>query len=582
MRQERALICTYGTPQFDRDSGSRRVLDHVDFLREAGWSVDFYAVNGLSSGRYTRALERRGVGLYADSLIPLGELLELARYDFVLFAFWQTAERFLPLVRSLLPDASVIIDSVDLQFLRDARRVFSSASSSAPPVLGDDYASELIGELNCYRAADAILTVSSKEAQLINDLLASDGLAVPVPDSEPSGSVALPFRTRRGVVFVGSFYHPPNRDAVEYLCGDILPQMDDGLLERHPVKIVGAGLSAGLRVPAHVSLVGWVPSIRPYLEQARVSVVPLRYGAGTKRKLLQALMAGTPTVSTTIGAEGLPVVDGHHVLIADDATVFADALTNLLRDGVLWRRLARVGRADIEAVHGRDSVRQRFLDAIDAARARPAKPPLLRERDYSTYLARLRYQEHQKIEPAIRELVASHTSPGSVVVVASEGSSEFLGLREREVWPFPRAADGSYAGPPISDDQAVEHLEELRSLGADYLLIPHTARWDFFGRYPEFLSHLKDRHPALVSNEDICFLYALSAKASTTGNGYRVKAPDIGDVAPGSEEEGPRPIALMDECHQGEATLRRPLPATSTCRSRVLRSTLAGNSGCSG
>src|SRR5205085_8252889 len=79
-----------------------------------------------------------------------------------------------------------------------------------------------------------------------------------------------------------------------------------------------------------VRLVGWVPSLIPYLEQARVSVVPLRYGAGTKLKLIQSLMAGTPAVSTRVGTEGLWLCDGEQILVADDPGSFAGSVVRLL------------------------------------------------------------------------------------------------------------------------------------------------------------------------------------------------------------------------------------------------------------
>ena len=82
-----------------------------------------------------------------------------------------------------------------------------------------------------------------------------------------------------------------------------------------------------------------MPSLVPYLQRARISLVPLLHGAGTKRKVLQALAAGTPTVTTSVGAEGLEIRDGKHALIADDPAAFAAAVERLLHDPELWARL---------------------------------------------------------------------------------------------------------------------------------------------------------------------------------------------------------------------------------------------------
>ena len=168
-------------------------------------------------------------------------------------------------------------------------------------------------ELNTYAAADAVLTVSEKEAALVNDLIGQPNLAVRLPDTEELPRSPVPLRDRRGIVFLGNFLHAPNVDAARYLCQEIVPRLDRSAAEQHEISIVGTGADEQLRgvtdgIPG-VKTVGWVPSPFPYLNTARVSVVPLRYGAGTKRKVIQSLMVGTPTVTTTVGAEGLGVRD---------------------------------------------------------------------------------------------------------------------------------------------------------------------------------------------------------------------------------------------------------------------------------
>ena len=145
----------------------------------------------------------------------------------------------------------------------------------------------------------------------------------PVPRS------AVPFDERQGMLFVGNFRHLPNGEAVEYLCREILPRLDPDLLAEHPLYVVGSRLedmgvartAAGL---PNVKMVGWVPSVEPYLERARVCVAPLLHGAGVKGKILESLMAGTPVVTTTLGAEGTRLRHGDQLLIADTPEELAD------------------------------------------------------------------------------------------------------------------------------------------------------------------------------------------------------------------------------------------------------------------
>ena len=252
----------------------------------------------------------------------------------------------------------VVVDSVDLHYLREARRVFHAVPGrgARQSLLDDEYGSQMAGELNVYVAADAVLTVSQKEASLITDVTGGAALAHAVHDCEDFPRSEVPFAQRRGVLVVGSYQYLPNVEAVEYLCREVLPRMQPALLEEHPVYVIGQGLGDKLRELGRehpcVRMVGWVPSVTPYFERCRISVVPLLYGAGTKRKMLQALMAGTPTVATRVGAEGLDLHPGTHFLQADDPEAMADAVTRLLVDEDLWSSIAADGCSHVAATHG--------------------------------------------------------------------------------------------------------------------------------------------------------------------------------------------------------------------------------------
>src|SRR5207247_5214563 len=166
---------------------------------------------------------------------------------------------------------------------------------------------------------------------------------------------------------LGNFRHPPNVDAVEFLCTEIVPRIDKEITAVHPVVIIGNGLDGSVRrrigSREGVRAIGWVPSMVPYLEQARASLIPVRYGAGTKRKLIQSLMVGTPTVSTSAGVEGFKVRDGEHVLVADNSTDFAAAVRRVVTERDLWRSLSCNGRQRMVEQHGR-SAADRWLRAL--------------------------------------------------------------------------------------------------------------------------------------------------------------------------------------------------------------------------
>lgn len=377
---KRALVCAPRMPAYDREGGSQRVHHLIELLREAGWSVSFVARYATGSEQYARALRQMGVVTYAgdesalmgdEYLTDFASIVEAGRFDIAILAFWEVAERYLPQVQSFSPETRVIVDSIDLHFLRLARKqMHGVADGSTVGLLDLKYADEMIREINIHARADAILTVSPKEAALLDDYLAESVPTYSVPlleDMEPS---VVPLAERTGIVFVANFRHPPNVEAFTYFCNNVLPRIDTALLARHRVNIVGSDTHTMRdRIPAalreSVQIVSWVPSVETYYQQARVAIVPLLHGAGTKTKLIQSLMISTPSVSTTVGVEGLDVRDGEAVLIADTPEAFARAVERLLKDDGLWQHIVTQGHERIARNHSRAAVRKRFFAMLD-------------------------------------------------------------------------------------------------------------------------------------------------------------------------------------------------------------------------
>jgi glycosyltransferase involved in cell wall biosynthesis len=164
------------------------------------------------------------------------------------------------------------------------------------------------------------------------------------------------------LVFVGAMHWRPNQDAIQYFVDEILPLVRD---RRPDVSIAVVGQEP----PAHIQkldslpgvhIVGRVDDVRPYVDAATVYVVPLRIGGGTRLKILEALAMGKAVVSTSVGAEGLDVVDGEHILIADSADEFADRIERLLADPSLRGKLGRAGRALVTERYRWDSLARKL------------------------------------------------------------------------------------------------------------------------------------------------------------------------------------------------------------------------------
>jgi glycosyltransferase involved in cell wall biosynthesis len=523
-----ALVVGYHVPESDRDSGARRLTRFIDLLQEDGWTVRFLAADGIGSAQAADQLRSRGIRVHDGYQETLAELLRHAPVDLAFVSFWVNADRYLTELRDIAPRTRVVVDSVDLHFMRDVRRSLRPRSDTGGLGLGTVHGARFVGEVNAYAAADMVLTVSDAEARLVNALVADDGAARAVPDFEDIAPSAVPFEERRGLVFIGGFQHPPNAEAVGYLCRTILPRVDARILDEHPVYIVGNALDDSVRdlgrgLP-QVRMVGWVPFVEPYLERARASLVPLLHGAGTKRKLLQSLMAGTPAVSTSIGAEGFDIRDEEHVLIADDPDRFARCIERIVWDADLWRRLAVAGREAVLRTNGREVARSAFTSAIEEAMRREPKRIVPLGVDMRRYVYRPR-----AMAPTPERLVAAVRSvcpPGSRILVMTNGNADWLTVPGYQTTPFPQERDGTWSAQRSwGKDDLVSHLGSLVATGVSHLVVAAPA-FEALDERPALRQHL-DEHGRVVHRDESAVIIALEHAS----NGHAER--DIGSLRSG-------------------------------------------------
>jgi len=170
------------------------------------------------------------------------------------------------------------------------------------------------------------------------------------------------------LLFIGSMSYAPCVDGAVYFCTQVLPHVQQAI-KYVDVWIVGANPAPEVIGLAsdRVHVTGYIEDILPYYKQAAVSVVPLRAGGGTRLKILEAMALGRPVVSTTIGCEGLEVVDGEHLLIADAPYQFAVKTVQLLTDKVLYCHIADNARRLITRKYDWDVIAQRQLDVYSDA-----------------------------------------------------------------------------------------------------------------------------------------------------------------------------------------------------------------------
>ena len=285
-----------------------------------------------------------------------------ADYDLVILSWANTAARLMTGVRRHCRHARIVFDTVDLHFLRE-RRLAELTGDKAIRAAGERRRRE---ELGLIAQADTTLVVSPVE----RDLLAREA---PVADVRVLSNVHRihgsrnAFAQRQDILFIGAFAHPPNRDAVLWFCREIFPLVS---AERSELRLVVVGADPPPEVrdlaAANVRILGYVPDVAPFFNGCRLSVAPLRYGAGVKGKINQSLAFGLPVVATRQAVEGMFLEDGESVLIADEPTDFAAAVLHLYADHSLWERLSRNGLAVMEAHFSFTAARRALTDLIGA------------------------------------------------------------------------------------------------------------------------------------------------------------------------------------------------------------------------
>lgn len=327
--------------------------------------------SGSKRLRQLRALMRGQSSVLTHNTIPalqdaLDDLTAHETYDAVLYESVQLANYHLP------PDVATVIDehNIEYELLERTRQNEPIGLRKLYSWLEGAYVKR--AEIARWRQASAVLVTSDREC----DAVATHAPAIPyavVPNgvdidyfaceqSESDGSDSA-----QQIIFTGTMNYFPNVNGAMFFarqCWPIIreraPNATWNLVGRSPAASV-----ADLAELPGVTVTGGVPDMRPYLSSATIAIAPLRIGAGTRLKILEALAMGKAVVTTSIGCEGLAVRDGEHVIIADDPEAFALAIVALLHDPARRRALGGAGRRLVETEYSWERCGDRLLRALD-------------------------------------------------------------------------------------------------------------------------------------------------------------------------------------------------------------------------
>jgi len=353
----------------DQDSGSLRTLAMLELAIEAGAKVTFVGDNLEYREPYVRELQARGVEvLYAPYVTSIAEILDRRgrEFDLVILARHYVAAKHVEAIRHFAPKAAVAFDTVDLHFLR-AERLAEIEGGAVARAAARARRDE---ELALIRRVDVTIVVSPVERDVLRGLLPEAKVLLLSNIHEPIGG-GKPFAEREGLVFIGGFEHPPNTDAVLWYAHEVLPRVRQRL-PGVPIYIVGSKVPSTIRALAAPDFVvtGYVPDVAPFFTGCRLSVAPLRYGAGVKGKVNLAMSYGLPVVATSPAVEGMHLVPGDDVMVADDPEHFAAAIERVYRDESLWQRLSAGGIENIRRHFSRAVARQALDELFALADAR--------------------------------------------------------------------------------------------------------------------------------------------------------------------------------------------------------------------
>jgi|GEM_PF-2048338 len=347
----------------DMDAGSVRMFNLLNILARQGCKVSFAAENLQFHEPYSSQLRHEGVEhLGVPAIYDLDLYLEKHAYEFdiIILSRKYVAERFLQLIRRYAPRTKIIFDTVDLMFMR----FFRQAEVEKSEKIRQEAEASRRAELELCATADLTYVVSQEEAEILAADIPRNKIAV-VPlihDTAPAGPL---FAEREGILFVGGYQHPPNLDAIEYFLDEILPRLSDRL-PGLPVHIVGSNTPERLKKRASQQVIvhGYVANLDDLLDRVRLSIAPLRFGAGVKGKVNQSMAHGVPVVATSMATDGMHLVDGRNVLVGDTPAAFADALHRIYTDVALWNRIAAAGRENIEEHFSFSAVRKKLMDSL--------------------------------------------------------------------------------------------------------------------------------------------------------------------------------------------------------------------------
>ena len=355
------LVIDHYVPHYDKDAGSRSTYLYLKLLVESGCNVKFLGDNFYRHEPYTTDLEALGIEVLCGNYYHdhwRDWFLENPGYiDVVYMMRPHIAVNYIDFVNQLNPRPKTIYFGHDLHYLRLEREYQLSGEERIKT--DAEYWKER--EFDLFHRFDMVYYPSQVEIDEIHKAIPDlSAKAIPLYAFDSFSSVDVDFRKRSGVIFVGGFNHPPNADGLTWFCNEVLPKVVAQIPDLQ-LHIVGSNMPDEIKALASGNLVveGFLSDeeLEALYERVRMSIVPLRFGAGIKGKVLEAMDHGVPVVTTHIGAEGIPSKDVA-LTIESDAGEMALAIVSLYRSEVDLKAQSQAARSVVKQHFSTDAVRR--------------------------------------------------------------------------------------------------------------------------------------------------------------------------------------------------------------------------------
>lgn len=378
MAVTRVLIIGYVWPEPDSSAAGSRMVQLIRLFLSQGWAVTF--ASAAATSPHMADIEAMGVRKVRIALncSSFDDFVVGLAPDLVVFDRFMIEEQFGWRVAQHCPEALRILDTEDLHCLRDARH--KALRAGQQDVSAQQLNSELaMREVAAILRCDLSLIISSYEHELLQrhyGVAAELLWHLPFMLQPVARDAFKPFDEREGFISIGNFRHAPNWDAVLYMKNTIWPLIR-ALNSDVQLAVYGAyppPKATQLHNPREgFHVIGWVDDAFAVMSRARVCLAPLRFGAGLKGKLVDAMSSGTPSVTTGVGAEAMQGELPWGGAVCDDPESFARNAVNLYRDWEAWHAAQRNGTAIINEYYDGVALGKSLLQRIAVLRGSLAR-----------------------------------------------------------------------------------------------------------------------------------------------------------------------------------------------------------------